>query len=48
MAECLKQTAPNRWACVRKNDLSPTVFVFTRGMIKVRVSDEDRNCLDGV
>ena len=25
-------------------DLSPNVFVFTRGVTKVRVSDADRNC----
>ena len=30
------------------NDLSPNVFVFTRGVTNVRVSDADRNCLAGV
>ena len=32
----------------KEKDLSPNVFVFTRGVTKVRVSDADRNCLAGV
>ena len=47
MAECLRQIVPDRWASIRKRYLSP-VFVFTRGVTKVRVSDTDRNCLAGV
>ena len=30
-----------------KKDISPNVFVFTRGVTKVRVSDADRNCFAG-
>ena len=47
MAERLRQTVPNRWASIRSR-FSPSVFVFTRGVTKVRVSDADRNCLAGV
>ena len=47
MAECLRQIVPDRWASIEK-DLSPNIFVFTRGVTKVRVSDADRNCLAGV
>ena len=47
VAECLRQIVPDRWASIRK-DLSPNVFVFTRGVTKVHVSDADRNCLAGV
>ena len=56
VAECLRQIVPDRWASIRKEEkkkkekknLSPNVFVFTRGVTKVRVSDADRNCLAGV
>ena len=30
-----------------ESDLLPNVFVFTRGVIKVQLSDADRNCLVG-
>ena len=48
VAECSRQIVPDRWASIRKKDLSPNVFVFTRGVTKVCVSDADRNCLAGV
>ena len=43
VAECLRLIVPNRWASIKK-DLSPNVFVFTRGVTKVRMSDADRKC----
>ena len=42
-ANCSRQMGQHK-----KKDLSPNVFVFTRGVTKVRVSDADRNCLAGV
>ena len=48
VVECLRQIVPDRWASIKKKDLSPNVFVFTRGVTKVRVSDADCNCLAGV
>ena len=43
VAECLRQSVPDRWASIKKKDLSPNVFVFTRGVTKVRVSEADCN-----
>ena len=34
VAGCLRQIVPNRWASVRKKDISPNVSVFTRGVTK--------------
>ena len=52
VAECLRQTVPNRWARVRKGSFTKCFCVYTRGdngeVTKVRVSDADRNCLAGV
>ena len=42
-ANCSRQMGQHK-----QKDLSPNVFVFTRGVTKVRVSDADRNCLAGV
>ena len=33
VAECLRQIVPDSWARIRKN-LSPNVFVFTRGVTR--------------
>ena len=44
MVKCLRQIVPNGWASI-KNDLSPNVFVSTRGVTKVWVSAEDHNSL---
>ena len=48
VAECLRQIVPDRWASIRKRSFTKCLFVFTRGVRKVRVSDADRNCLAGV
>ena len=40
LVECLRRTVP----IIRKR-FSPNVFVFTRGVTKVQVSDTDRKCL---
>ena len=48
MAECLRQTqCSKQMGQCEKNDLSPNVLVFIRGVVEVRVSDVDRNCLAG-
>ena len=57
MAKCPRQIVPNKWTGktgfqtywpIQENDLSPSKFVFTRGMTKVRVSEAERNSLVGV
>ena len=48
MAECLRQTALNRWDRIRKRSFAKNVFMFTRGVTKAGVSDANRNCLAGV
>ena len=53
MAECLRQTVPDRWASIRNRSFTKCFCVYTeRGgggdKGKVRVSDADRNCLAGV
>ena len=44
VAECLRQIVPTDGPA-QENNISPNVFVFTRGVTMVRVSDADRNCL---
>ena len=43
-ANCSKQMA----GPTQENDLSPNVFMFTRRVTKVPVSNADRYCLVGV
>ena len=47
VAECLRQTVPDRWASIRKRSFTKCFCVYT-GVTKVHVSDADRNCLAGV
>ena len=47
VAECSRQTLQTVGPAP-ENDVSLNVFVSAPGVTKVRVSDEDRNCLAGV